>query len=201
MSQTAIDLATWICWGAVIVTWIAAWAYGARSPHGRRQGFGADGLWRFGTAVAAVVVYRLARRDLHRASVHSLWLELPGLVLLVGSTTFTLWARRSLGRMWSASPDTLQADHELRTGGAYAITRHPIYTGLLGMLVGTVLLNGFGGSLVLLAVGAVVIATRVPVEERLMSRTFPDGYARYRERVPRLVPGLGLLRHKSAPHG
>ena len=30
-----------------------------------------------------------------------------------------------------------------------------------------------------------------------MSRTFPDEYARYRERVPRLLPGLQLLRR---PH-
>src|SRR5262249_30002711 len=102
-----------------------------------------------------------------------------------------------LGRMWSASPNVLQSGHELRTDGPYAVTRHPIYTGLAGMLLGTVLLNGLGASLGLLAVGAVVLATRIPVEERLMSRTFPEEYARYRERVPRLVPGLRLLRR---PH-
>jgi protein-S-isoprenylcysteine O-methyltransferase Ste14 len=27
-----------------------------------------------------------------------------------------------------------------------------------------------------------------------MNKTFPEAYARYRERVPRLVPGLQLLR-------
>ena len=32
----------------------------------------------------------------------------------------------------------------LRTDGPYAITRHPIYTGLLGMLLGTALLGGLG---------------------------------------------------------
>ena len=88
----------------------------------------------------------------------------------------------------------LQAHHELRTDGPYAITRHPIYTGLLGMLLGTVLLNGLGVSLAFLAVGAGFLATRIPIEERLMSKTFPDEYAHYRERVPRLVPGLHRLR-------
>jgi protein-S-isoprenylcysteine O-methyltransferase Ste14 len=95
--------------------------------------------------------------------------------------------------MWSASPDVLQAGHELQIGGPYAITRHPIYTGVFGMLLGTVLLNGVGASLVLLVVGAVSVATRIRAEERLMSETFPGDYARYRERVPRLVPGLQLL--------
>jgi protein-S-isoprenylcysteine O-methyltransferase Ste14 len=96
--------------------------------------------------------------------------------------------------MWSASPNEFQADHELRTDGPYAITRHPIYTGLLGMLLGTVLLNGLGGSLALLIVGGAFLAARIPIEERLMSKAFPDEYARYRRRVPRLVPGLQLVR-------
>jgi protein-S-isoprenylcysteine O-methyltransferase Ste14 len=91
----------------------------------------------------------------------------------------------------------LQADHELRTDGPYAITRHPIYTGLLGMLLGTALLNGLGISLGFLVVGAVFVATRIPVEERLMNNTFPAEYARYRERVPLLVPGLHRLRRSN----
>ena len=115
-------------------------------------------------------------------------------VLLVASTAFTIWARLGLGRMWSASPNMLQEDHELRTEGPYAITRHPIYTGLLGMLLGTVLLNGLGVSLGFLVVGAVVLTTRIPIEERLMSTAFPHEYASYREHVPLLIPGLHLLR-------
>jgi protein-S-isoprenylcysteine O-methyltransferase Ste14 len=89
-------------------------------------------------------------------------------------------------------PDMLQEGHELCTDGPYAITRHPIYTGLLGMLIGTVLLNGLGVSLAFLVIGAAVLATRIPIEERLMSKTFPDESARYRKRVPRLIPGLHL---------
>jgi protein-S-isoprenylcysteine O-methyltransferase Ste14 len=52
-------------------------------------------------------------------------------------------------------------------------------------------------SLALLVVGAAVLIARIPIEERLLSKTFPDEYARYRERVPCLVPGLHLLRR---PH-
>ena len=52
------------------------------------------------------------------------------------------------------------------------------------MILGTVLLNGLGVSLALLAVGVAIVATRIPIEERLMSKTFPEEYARYRERVP-----------------
>ncbi len=101
-------------------------------------------------------------------------MEIPGLILLVVATAFTIWARLALGSMWSMSPGVLQQRHELRTDGPYAVTRHPIYTGLLGMLVGTALLNGFGVSVVALLVGVVVFGSRVPVEEKLMSETFPE---------------------------
>lgn len=185
--------ATLVCWGVVVVTWIAGAAYGART-RGSRQRTGSGVLWRIGAVVALVLVLRLGRHDLQRATDHSLWIEIPGLVLLVVSTAFTLWARVRLGRMWSASPDVLKAHHQLRTDGPYAVTRHPIYTGLFGMLVGTVLLNGLGVALALLVIGGAMVATRIPVEERLMSETFPDEYASYRKRVPRFVPGMQLLR-------
>jgi protein-S-isoprenylcysteine O-methyltransferase Ste14 len=191
------EIATWICWGVVIATWIAGAVIGARSPRGHREALESGTLWRIGAVVALIVVIRFAGHDLRQVTDHSRWIELPGLVVLVVSTGFTIWARVSLGRMWSATPNMLQANHELRIDGPYAITRHPIYTGLLGMLLGTVLLNGLGVSLALLAVGAAVVLTRIPIEERLMSRTFPEEYARYRERVPRLLPGLQLLRR---PH-
>ena len=189
------EAVTWICWGVVLVVWIAGALVGERT--GQRQGSANGALWRIGAVVLAGALYRAARHDLHKVADHSWWIEIPGLVLLVASTAFTIWARVRLGRMWSASPGTLQESHELRTDGPYAVTRHPIYTGLLGMLLGSVLLNGLGVSLVFLVIGALVIATRIPVEERLMSKTFPEQYARYRRRTPRIVPGLRLLRRSS----
>jgi protein-S-isoprenylcysteine O-methyltransferase Ste14 len=178
------------------VVWVVGGVYGARTAPGQRQGRGSGALWRVGAIAGAALLYHLARRYLDHATDHSLWIAVPGLVLLIASTAFTLWARVALGRMWSATPNMLRAGHQLRTDGPYGVTRHPIYTGLLGMLLGTVLLNGFGPALVALVVGAAVVAARIPIEERLMSRTFPEEYARYRERVPRFVPGLNLL-HRS----
>jgi protein-S-isoprenylcysteine O-methyltransferase Ste14 len=190
-------IATTICWGVVIVTWIAGAVYGARTSRARRQGTTRGVVWQFGSFIAAVLVFRFAWHELERVTDRSKWIELPGLLLLVASSAFTIWARIRLGRMWSASPDVLRADHELRTDGPYAITRHPIYTGLVGMLLGTALLNGLGVSLGFLLIGAAFLGARIPIEERLMSKAFPDEYARYRERVPLLVPGLHQLRRPS----
>ena len=73
--------------------------------------------------------------------------------------------------------------------GPYAITRHPIYTGLLGMLLGSALLGGLGRWIVLVAAGLIVAVLKIRSEERLLLATFPDAYSAYRERVPGLIPG------------
>jgi protein-S-isoprenylcysteine O-methyltransferase Ste14 len=184
-------IATSVCWALVIGIWIVAALYWRRKSHGTRQG---RPLWTTVLVVAAIIVARLTWHNARHLTDHSLWITLPGLALLIASTAFTIWARLRLGRMWSSAPNVLQNDHQLRTDGPYAITRHPIYTGLLGMVVGTVLVNGLGSSLGFLVIATVFLASRIPVEERLMSTTFPDAYSRYRERVPLLVPGLRLHR-------
>jgi len=74
------------------------------------------------------------------------------------------------------------------------VTRHPIYTGLLGMLVGTALIAGGGPWLTLIAAGLAVALPKAWMEERLLAGAFPDAYPAYRAAVPQLVPGLRALR-------
>ncbi|MDP9331046.1 MAG: isoprenylcysteine carboxylmethyltransferase family protein [Actinomycetota bacterium] len=114
-------------------------------------------------------------------------METVGAVILVASTAFAIWARIRLGTMWSISPIAREG-HELRTEGPYAVTRHPIYTGLVGMLLGTTLVTGQGQWIPVLIVGTLVLVAKSVTEEELMSSVFGDRYEMYRQRVPRLVP-------------
>jgi protein-S-isoprenylcysteine O-methyltransferase Ste14 len=130
--------------------------------------------------------------DWRSLRVHSPWLRALGLALLLASTAFTLWARAVLGTMWSSAVVARDA-HVLRTDGPYAITRHPIYTGMLGMLLGGALLGGLGRWAAVFTVGALIVAVKIHLEEQLLTEVFPGEYAQYRHRVPRLVPGLHRL--------
>ena len=105
---------------------------------------------------------------------------------------FTLWARFSLGTMWSLAPK-VKDDHRLHTHRPYAVTRHPIYTGVLGMILGATLLSGIGQWIVLFPVGLILFEVKIRMEEHLMLATFPDDYPQYRRQVPQLVPGLYAL--------
>jgi protein-S-isoprenylcysteine O-methyltransferase Ste14 len=170
-----------------VAIWTVA-AFGLRKRRSLRQPLGTAAIWRLGAVVVVGLAYRLAGPVLDHLATDSWWVAIPGLVLLVASTAFAIWARSSLGAMWSLAPNVLKDHHELRTDGPYGITRHPIYTGLLGMLLGTALLSGLGFWIGLPVVGVAVFATRVHIEEGLMSRTFPEDYPRYRRRVPGLIP-------------
>jgi protein-S-isoprenylcysteine O-methyltransferase Ste14 len=56
------------------------------------------------------------------------------------------------------------------------VTRHPIYTGLLGMLLGATLLSGVGQWMVLFPVGLILFEIKIRMEEHLMLATFPEKY-------------------------
>jgi protein-S-isoprenylcysteine O-methyltransferase Ste14 len=154
---------------------------------------------RYGWVGVAVVCAILAihyRSHFDDLAVGTLWVRLIGLAVLVASTVFTLWARLSIGAMWTAVP-RLQGDHQLRTHGPYAVTRHPIYTGGLGMLIGVTLLAGIGQWIVLFPACLIVLEVKIRTEEHLLVAAFPDEYPRYRHQVPQLVPGLYALRRRT----
>jgi protein-S-isoprenylcysteine O-methyltransferase Ste14 len=97
---------------------------------------------------------------------------------------------RALGRQWRIDAG-LSDDHELITSGPYHFVRHPIYTSMLGVLLGTgslitpwwLLLP----SLLLFIVGTEI---RVRVEDHLLASSFGDRFAEYRQRVPAYIPFL-----------
>jgi len=82
------------------------------------------------------------------------------------------------------------AGHQLATGGPFAIWRHPIYTALTLLALGTALWIpspivwiGF----ILMALGSDL---RGRAEEKLLLQTFGSDYIAYRARTWRFVPGL-----------
>ena len=117
------------------------------------------------------------------------WVGWSGVALTVLGLGFTGWARVHLGRFWSGAV-TLKAEHALVRSGPYALTRHPIYTGLLLAMTGTALARNSVAAIVGLGLFAVGVVLKVRQEEGLLTEHFGAAYRVYRAEVPGLVPGL-----------
>jgi protein-S-isoprenylcysteine O-methyltransferase Ste14 len=111
-------------------------------------------------------------------------------IAAVGSVLLVIAAVKTLGKEWSLTARLVEG-HKLATSGPYAFVRHPIYTGMLGMLVATGLAISHWAALVaaLLVFFAGTII-RVRSEERLLRGAFGEQFETYARRVPAILPGL-----------
>ena len=123
----------------------------------------------------------------HRIIPHVDALAWTGAGLCFAGLIFCIWARFTIGRNWSGVV-TLKGGHELITSGPYAWVRHPIYTGMLAMIVATVIVLGHVAGIIGLPLVFVSFWMKLRYEEKLMLQKFPNEYAAYQQRVKRLIP-------------
>jgi protein-S-isoprenylcysteine O-methyltransferase Ste14 len=189
MSRTTTTVIIIACWGTTTLVWIVAGVYFARrAGRVRERAIGRAVPFAF----VVLVVLALLPIDWRVLDLRVYWIQMAGAAILAASTLFAMWARLVLGAMWSPVA-TARQGHELRTTGPYAVTRHPIYTSLIGMLLGSTLLSGSGIWVPILLAGTVLLWTKAATEERLLRRAFGEAYVRYQGHVPRLIPVLRRL--------
>jgi protein-S-isoprenylcysteine O-methyltransferase Ste14 len=175
----------WIVW---LISWFAAAAWSDRTV--RRPAIGREVLYRVLTVAGALLLFGFnpggvrAETPLWPVAPPIGWL-LAGLVIC--GFLFTWWARIHLGQLWSSSVTRKEHHHVVDTG-PYAIVRHPIYTGLLIAIVGTMLLRG---TILTLTGSALIIAgiyVKARVEEEFLRQQLGESYDAYARHVPMLVP-------------
>jgi protein-S-isoprenylcysteine O-methyltransferase Ste14 len=108
----------------------------------------------------------------------------------IGSVWIVLFAVRTLGKQWSLSA-RIVTDHTLVTQGPYGLVRHPIYSGMIGMMIATGLaISTWEALLTAIIFGLVGTTIRIRSEEKLLRSTFGVEFDRYAQRVPALFPRL-----------
>ena len=174
------------CW----IAWAAYWlimAFTAKRTIERRGfiGYRVAGLIALGCCVAVGKLLGVSAQS--RLWPTSLALGLPSDCIVLAGVAFTVWARVTLGRNWSAEV-TFKQDHELIESGPYALVRHPIYTGLIAMALGTAVNYGRAIGFALLLSACVALWWKARQEEQIMRRHFPDAYAKYKAHVHAIIP-------------
>jgi len=115
---------------------------------------------------------------------------------LVLADVFGWTAVRALGRQWRIDA-ALSADHELVRSGPYRIVRHPIYTSMLCLLLGTgFMLTPLPLLLLALILFLVGGEIRVRIEDGLLASRFGGQFLDYQRSVPAYLPFLKLVMGK-----
>jgi len=108
-------------------------------------------------------------------------------VLTVIGLLFSVWARIHLGQNWSGMV-TLKEGHKLIRTGPYAITRNPIYTGLLLAAVGTAISKTTGDAFIGVPFFLIAFLIKIRREQKFMAAEFGEEFQQFMREVPSLVP-------------
>jgi protein-S-isoprenylcysteine O-methyltransferase Ste14 len=177
-----------ICWYIIGLYWLVnAWN---TKPTVRKQNMSL----RWAYLLALIISFELLYSPFQSLS----WLRIQvlprndisgiaGCILCATGIIFAIWARYTLGQNWSGNV-TLKAGHELISSGPYSIVRHPIYTGALLAILGSVCVTGELKGFIAVVVCFLSFWHKLRMEEDFMITEFPDQYPDYRMRVKMLIP-------------
>jgi protein-S-isoprenylcysteine O-methyltransferase Ste14 len=110
-----------------------------------------------------------------------------GLGIEVAGALLYLWAKRELGRNWSGAISIKQG-HTLVRSGPYARVRHPMYTAMIGMAVGTAFVCNRLSAVLGVTIMAYAYVRKIALEERWMHEEFGAAWDEYRRASWALVP-------------
>jgi protein-S-isoprenylcysteine O-methyltransferase Ste14 len=175
-------------WIAFVISWAAAALWADRTE--KRLGIAAEAPHRLLLAAGTLLFLVPAHgyqgwMRLWQVNLAVAWICAA---LIAVGIAFAWWARIHLGRLWSATI-TRKADHRIVDTGPYALTRHPIYTGILLAILATMLAKGtlagiFGAALI-----AASFYVKARLEERFLREELgAEAYDGYSRRVPMLIP-------------
>jgi protein-S-isoprenylcysteine O-methyltransferase Ste14 len=112
-----------------------------------------------------------------------------GLAVQVGAMLLDVWAMRCLGRNWSGRV-AIKVDHELVRTGPYRMVRHPIYTAMIGMYLGTAIVSGELHGLLAVVLAAIAYWRKTRMEEAGLREAFGQAYDDYARVSYALIPWI-----------
>lgn len=140
--------------------------------------------------MAALLLFFLGVPGLKGAVIAGVpWLVVIGTAVQAGGLWFAIWSRKTLGKHWSGEL-TVKEGHEIVKSGPYRLIRHPIYTGILSMGLGTAVISNSWHAFLGFAVMSFAYGRKIRMEERWLVEAFGTPYEDYKKKTWALVPGI-----------
>lgn len=137
-----------------------------------------------------LVIMPLDAARLHWSPVFPLWLKLIGGIILLPALYFIF--RATADNTFLSTRVRIQDERKQHviTTGTYAFVRHPLYFGVLCLVLGGPLLLGSLIGLAISALAVIILVVRIIGEEKMLVNEL-EGYAEYKKKVKyRLIPFL-----------
>jgi protein-S-isoprenylcysteine O-methyltransferase Ste14 len=116
------------------------------------------------------------------------WLYFGGVLFIAPGIIILFISFKNLGRSLTANPVPLDKGNLVETG-IYKYVRHPIYTGLLLAMLGSVVQSMAPFKLVVWLALFALLTYKAKFEESILIKKYP-GYVEYMKRTGRFVPRL-----------
>lgn len=110
-----------------------------------------------------------------------------GMIIVILSLSFAIWARIILGKNWSGAIQKVECQR-LVISGPYRYIRNPIYTGILCGFCGTFLVIGTLASLIGFLIITVAYVIKVVKEQKFLVHEFGKDYEDYIKGSWALIP-------------
>jgi protein-S-isoprenylcysteine O-methyltransferase Ste14 len=110
-----------------------------------------------------------------------------GVLLTAAGVAFAIWARVHLGTNWSGAV-TLKEDHELIRTGPYRTIRHPIYTGILLAVLGSVVALAQVRGVIAFFIIWLSFYIKARREESLLSAEFGPRFVEHQQHTGMFLP-------------
>jgi protein-S-isoprenylcysteine O-methyltransferase Ste14 len=124
------------------------------------------------------------------------WLAWAGVALGVVGIAVIALAQAQMGASWRIGIDA--APTALVTSGLFALSRNPIYSGLLALAGSIAALTPASPTIIGLAASCILVSIQARLEERHLLAQHGQAYRDYASRVGRFVPWLGRLSRNGA---
>ncbi|HWY78869.1 MAG TPA: isoprenylcysteine carboxylmethyltransferase family protein [Candidatus Sulfotelmatobacter sp.] len=172
-----IFLGYWIInWKSVKPTHEAAW----RAPRFR---------WIFLWIIILLLLLHSIFPSYKTTPAHFSLIVIAGMIVTIIGLTIAIIARKTLADNWSSDVE-LKKNHKLIITGIYSYARHPIYTGIITMGIGTIItLQSIHATSFSIGMIAFMIF-KMKKEEKLLLKHFPKEYSSYQKKTKALFPFL-----------
>jgi protein-S-isoprenylcysteine O-methyltransferase Ste14 len=143
--------------------------------------------------IATVGLYLLLRHASIPKNINNLlWerklpLSIVAVAIVLVGLFILIWARSALGVNWNANAETKEWQ-ALVQKGPYAKVRHPMYTGLVTMVLGSAIEYGRMLGVVILVVFIAGFCLKALQEESILTKRYGNAYQEYKAKTKAFIP-------------